>query len=473
MYAALSTLLNYQAMKIMNYMFEILFAILLFSCGKKTAVTAPVTPEVKDSSTLQYGTPFNNVPAREDAVIYQVNMRTFSAAGNFAGVIPRLDSIKALGANVIYLMPVHPVGIVNGVNSPYCVRDYKAVNTEFGTLNDLRLLVDGAHSRNMSVIMDWVANHTAFDNAWITTHKDWYLQNAAGNIISPPGTGWNDVAQLNFSNAAMRLEMIKSMKYWVYAANIDGFRCDYTDGPPLDFWKQAIDTLRNISTHKLLLMAEGSRTTNFTVGFDYNFGFGFFGSLKTVYNNQPAIAFDNSNTNEYFSAANGQQVVRYTSNHDVNGSDGTPEELFGGQPGAMGAFVIAAYMKSIPMIYAGQEVATPYRLLFPFTQKDIDWNINPGVTAEYKKIIALRNNNAAIRKGILTSYTTADVCAFVKELGTKKVLVLVNVRNSAIHYTVPPPIGNTTWNDGFSGNTVTVTNQIILQPFQYTVLLKD
>ena len=196
-------------------------------------------------------------------------MRAFSTQSNFQGVIARLDSIKALGINVIYLMPIYPVGAVKSVNSPYCVKDYKGVNTEFGNLTDLRALIEGAHSRNMSVILDWVANHTAWDNAWITQHKDWYLQDGLGNIVSPPGTGWNDVAQLNFTNGMMRLEMIRSMKYWVYTANVDGFRCDFADGPPYDFWKQAIDTLRNITTHKLLMLAEGTRSNHYTAGFDW------------------------------------------------------------------------------------------------------------------------------------------------------------------------------------------------------------
>jgi glycosidase len=461
-------------MKMIKNMLPVLFAFLLLACGKHKAIPGtPVTPPVVDSIAVQYGTPFSNVPAREDAVMYEVNMRTFSAAGNFAGVTARLDSLKALGVNVIYLMPVYPVGILNAINSPYCVKDYKSINSEFGTLNDLRAVVDGAHSRNMSVILDWVGNHTSYDHSWIAPHRDWYLQNAAGAIQSPPGTGWNDVAQLNFNSGAMRLEMIKCMKYWVYAANVDGYRFDFADGPPLDFWKQAIDTLRNISTHKLLLMAEGGRTANFSAGFDYNFGFGFFGNLKSVYTGQSAALIDNLNTTEYSGASNGQQVIRYTTNHDVNGSDGTPAELFGGQQGSMGAFIIAAYMKSIPMLYSGQEVATPYRLVFPFTQKDIDWSLNPSVTAEYKKIIALRNTNAAIRKGILTSYAASDVCAFTKELGTKKVLVLVNVRNSTVNYIIPAAIANTNWNDGFNGNKIALTNQISLQPYQYTVLMKE
>ncbi|RYE16123.1 MAG: hypothetical protein EOP51_26405, partial [Sphingobacteriales bacterium] len=243
-------------MKIPMSLFSLLFTWALLGCSKGNGNDPYIPPVVINpldsiASVVQYGTPFSGVPDRQDVVLYQVNMRTFSEAGNFAGVVARLDSIKALGANVIYLMPIYPVGIVNGINSPYSVQNYTAVNSEFGDINGLRAVVDGAHSRGMAVILDWVGNHTSWDNPWITAHKDWYLQNGAGQVQSPPGTGWNDVAQLNFNSNAMRLEQIRSMKYWVLKANIDGFRCDYADGPPVDFWKQAIDTLRNISSHKL------------------------------------------------------------------------------------------------------------------------------------------------------------------------------------------------------------------------------
>lgn len=461
-------------MKTTTTMLSLFFALLLFACSKNEPTALPVVvPPVADSSMMQYGVPFENVPDRQDAVIYEVNMRTFSTAGNFAGVLTRLDSIKALGVNVIYLMPIFPIGILNAINSPYCVKDYKTINSEFGTLNDLRAIVDGAHTRNMSVILDWVGNHTAWDHSWMAPHKEWYMQNATGDVVSPPGTGWNDVAQLNFNNTAMRLEMIRCMKYWVYNANIDGFRCDYADGPPIDFWKQAIDTLRNITTHKLLLLAEGGRNTNFTVGFDYNFGFGFFGNLKSVFTNSTATSIDNFNTSDYVNATNGQQVVRYTTNHDVNGSDGTPLELFGGQPGSMSAFVIAAYMKGVPFIYAGQEVGTPYRLVFPFTSANIDWSLNPAITAEYKKLIAFRNSSAAIRRGILTSYSSADVCAFTKEQEAKKVLVLTNVRNTAVNFSLPLSIANTRWKDVFSGLEVNLTTNVSLSPYQYIVLMNE
>lgn len=451
-------------------MFTILLSWLLIACSKKddTPVAPPVPPP--DDTPVQYGTPFAQVPAPADAVIYQVNMRAFSQQGNFQGVIARLDSIKALGVNVLYLMPIYPIGSVKAVNSPYCIKDYTAVNSEFGTLTDLRALVDGAHNRNISVILDWVANHTAWDNPWITAHKDWYLQDAGGNVISPPNMGWNDVAQLNFGNPAMRLEMIKAMKSWVYNANVDGFRCDYTDGPPLDFWKQTIDTLRNIKTHKLLLMAEGSRNTNYTVGFDYNFGFGFFGQLKAIYNNnRSALTIDSLNQAEYINASSGQQIIRYISNHDVNGAEGTPLELFGGARGSMAAFTIATCMKSVPMIYNGQEVGMADRIPFPFTSVKIDWTKNQDITAEHKRLIAFRNSSAATRRGQLTPYSNADVCAFTKELNGEKVLVIVNLRNTTTNYSVPAAIvGN--WKNAFGGAGVNVTGQLSLQPYEYRIL---
>ena len=423
-----------------------------------------------EASILQYGKPLTTVPDRRDVALYQVNMRTFSKQGNFAGVLDRLDSIKALGINVIYLMPIYPVGQLHAVNSPYCIKDYKAVNSEFGTLDDLRTLIDGAHRRNMAVLLDWVANHTSYDNNW-TTNKAWYLQDSSGNIISPPGTGWNDVAQLNFKSADMRLAMIDAMKYWVLAANADGFRCDYSDGPPVDFWKQAIDTLRSIAGHKLLMMSEGTKSELYKAGFDFNFGFRFFEDLKEIYSRDHSVlSIDSLNISDYKGASDGQGIIRYTTNHDVNSSDGTPLDLFGGEKGSLAAFVVAAYMKSIPMIYNGQEVGTPYRLTFPFTSKKIDWTINPAITAEYKKIITFRNGSKAIRRGNLTSYSNHDICSFTKQQGDEKVLVIANLRNKAISYTMPGELKKTSWRNVMGNTTLTSSGRIDLQPYAYVVL---
>lgn len=442
-----------------------------FDIGFGSKSCSIILPVAENTNFVQYGTPFANVPDRKEVIIYQVNMRAFSSTGNFQGVTDRLDSIKAMGANVIYLMPVFPVGVVNAFNSPYCVKDYRSVNTEFGTLADLRTLVDGAHARNMSVMLDWVANHTSWDHSWITEHSDWYQKNTAGAIISPPGMGWNDVAQLDYTNASMRLEMIRNLKYWVYTANVDGFRFDYSDGPPFSFWQQAVDSLRNISTHKLVLLAEGSRADHYTAGFDFIFGFNFYGGLRNVFGNgQPATIFDALNNTEFTGAANGQQVVRYTTNHDVNGSDGTPQELFGGLPGSISAFIAASLMKGVPMIYNGQEVGTPIRLTFPFTSADINWTLNPDLKATYKKILSFRNSSAAVRGGTLVSYSNANILAFTKELGAEKVCILSNVRNSSINFNLPGALSGTSWTDVMTGTPVSLGTTVSLPAYGYLLL---
>lgn len=410
------------------------------------------------------------IPKRSDAILYQINIRAFSEKGNLKGILPRLDSIKNLGVNVIYLMPTYPIGKVNSVNSPYCIRDYKQVNEEFGNLEDLKALIDSIHAKKMAVLMDWVANHTSFDHSWIK-NKSWYLQDSTGNIVSPPGTGWVDVAQLNYKNMEMRAEMISSMKYWVLNANIDGFRCDYADGPPFDFWKQAISALRSIPDHQLLFLAEGKRSDQYKAGFDYNFGFAFFENLKAIYSKNKSVkSIDSLNISDHKGASNGQQIVRYTTNHDVNGSDGTPEDLFGGEKGAMAAFVVAAYMNSIPMIYNGQEVGTPFKLVFPFTSSKIDWSLNPGITAEYKKIIALRNSCEALRSDEVKTYSTDDICAFTKAKGHDTIFVLSNLRNKQIEFTIPKKLSSSKWINAFTGVPYKMTETVVLAPYSYIVV---
>ena len=271
----------------------------------------------------------------------------------------------------------------------------------------------------------------------------------------------------------MRLAMISAMKSWVFTANVDGFRCDYADFQPDDFWKQATDTLRNVKTHKLLLMAEGTRASNFASGFDYNFGFSFYGGLKNVYRSgNPATTFDNLNTSEYAGATSTQQVVRYTTNHDVNSSDGTPVALFGGDAGAMSAFVIAACFKGVPLIYNGQEAGMTARIPFPFTSVKVQWGAHPEVTTAYRQLMAIRAASPALRHGTPTSYSSASMCAFTKTAGTDQAFVLANVRNTPTTYTLPAALANTSWTNTLTGNPVTLGTQVTLQPNGYAVLRK-
>ncbi|HYH14053.1 MAG TPA: alpha-amylase family glycosyl hydrolase [Flavisolibacter sp.] len=441
-----------------------ILSIIFLSCSKSDRPASNGLP----TDPAQFGTPYENLPAGKDATIYQVNIRAFSPEGNLQGVTAKLDHIKSLGVNVIYLMPIYPVGAVRSVNSPYAVRDYKAVGEEFGTLEDLRTLVSTAHQKDMAVILDFVANHTAWDHPWITSNKSWYRQDANGNIVSP--AGFNDVAQLNFDNDSLRTAVIEALRYWVFAANVDGYRFDFADNVPVAFWKEAITSLRGIEGHQLLLFAEGTRNDHFRTGFDLTFGFSFYGNLKDVYQNgKTATQINEVNKTEYTNAYDASRVVRYISNHDINLSDGTPKELFGGEKGALAAFVIASYMKGVPMIYNGQEIGYNNRINY-FKRDPINWTANSAVTEEYKKILGFRNSSLPIREGQLYTYSSDDVVAFSKEQGDEKVFTMVNVRNKTVDYTLPASLANTTWKEAYANGNVTLQAKVTLQPYQYIVL---
>lgn len=448
-----------------------------FTCCSKT--TEPVVkpdPTPPDTTTSgEYAPPFEGVPETKDIVMYEVNLRALSTQGNFAGVISRLDEIKALGTNVIWLMPIHPVGVKNSVGqlgSPYSVRNYKEVNPEFGNLEDFRTLVKEAHKRGMAVIIDWVANHTAWDNPWITAHKDWYSQDGNGNIIIPPGTNWQDVADLNFNNQEMRLEMIASMKYWIVETNIDGFRCDHADGVPYDFWKQAIDTLHKFQNRKIILLAEGSKSYLFTAGFQMRYSWDFYYKLKDVFgNNVPASQLFATNEQETNGLPPGAFMLRYTTNHDESAWEKTPMVFFNGKNGAMAASAIAICLGGVPLLYSSQEVGTLNNV--PFFSKDpINWNQNPDMLAWYKKMMEYYNSSSVLRTGKLTTFNNSNMLVFEKTGEQDTLLVAVNVRGTTSAYMLPAQLSNTTWNDVFDNTEVSLSISLALEPYQIMILKK-
>lgn len=454
--------------------FPVLLILLVFLAYCRPASSQPATATAPFKDPAQYGRPFAGVPESQNATIYQVNMRGFSAQGNFKGVMARLDSIKALGINVVYLMPIYPIGKLKAVDSPFAVQNYTAVNPEFGTLADLRALVAGAHARNMAVMLDWVGNHTSWDHAWITEHPDWYVHDASGAIVNPIAA-WKDIAQLNFANPQLRAAMINALRYWVFQANIDGYRFDYADGPTYEFMAEMTKNLKAIRGHKLLFLAEGDKKKYFfQAGFQLDYDFPFIQVMRRdiLGSGKSAKLLDSLTTAEYRNAPPTARMVRYTSNHDINSSEGPPQEMFKGERGAMAAFVVAAYMKAVPMIYNGQEVGYAERVPFMGPRKAIDWTPKPTVTAEYKRLIRLRNGSEALRNGQLAAYSSDDVCAFTKTLGNEQILVLINLRNAPKSYSVPASLVGAAWRDAFSGQATAVSSALTLQPFQYLVLRK-
>jgi len=456
-------------------MTSIILSILLACAGcSKHSTPAPVTKQPTDTSTYkdpaQYGAPYTGVPATQNIVMYEVNIQTYTPA-TFQGVMARLDSIKALGVNVIWLMPTYPVGVLKSINSPYCVQNPLAVNPNFGTLTDLRNLVAAAHSLGMAVIMDWVANDTSWDSVWIT-NKSWYQQDANGNIISPPNTTYTDVAALNFNSAAMRTAMIRAMKYWIFTANVDGYRCDFADNVPSDFWTQALDTLNTITTHKLIYLAEGTTGAEISSGFQMDYAFSYWSTLEAVYGGtQAPSSILTTNTAEIASIPSSGTKLRYTTNHDDAGTV-SPITEYNGIQGSLSAFVMAAYMDGIPLIYDSQEVGYP-NVISIFTNVPVNYNANPAMVATYKQILAFRAAHQAIKTGALTQYNDPNIVAFEKVSGTDDVLILVNATNTTVNYNVPSGLQNTTWTNGLTKASTTLSTQLSFAPYQYVILSKN
>jgi len=179
----------------------------------------------------------------KDATMYELNVRQFSKEGTFNAIIPHLPRLKKMGIDVVWLMPIQPIGVKNrkgSLGSYYAVKDYKAVNPEFGSMDDFKKLVKSVHDLDMKIIIDWVANHSSPDNVWVDQgHKDWYTLDSAGNLQPTIGTDWWDVADLNYDNKEMRNAMIDAMKFWVTETNLDGYRCDVAGWVPIDFWVEA------------------------------------------------------------------------------------------------------------------------------------------------------------------------------------------------------------------------------------------
>jgi glycosidase len=420
----------------------------------------------------QYGTPFSGVPDARDVNMYQVHIRPYSAAGNLPGVISRLDQIKALGTNVIYLMPIYPHGTdARSSQSPYCIKDFKAVGPEYGSLTDLRTLVDGAHARGMAVMLDFVVNQTSWDHPWITQHPDWYVR---VNGVIQQLAEFTDVAALDMNNTTLRDAMIDAMRYWILAANIDGYRCDFANNAPLPFWTAVINNLRGITSHKLLMFAEGDRVENFQAGFDLNFGDKwFYDALEDVAKGGSVALFQSVTNTEYTYAGAAQQVVRYTANHDTETrTDGfLPFQLFQNHAGVVVNFLVSAYMRGVPFLTSGQEVDFNQAIPWPYTTVKINWAANPTAAADFTKILTFRTNSTAIRRGTLTNYSNNDVCAFTKVSGSDKVVVMANLRNNSTSFVIPAALAGS-YVDAYTGSSVTLTAGATqsLSNFQYRVL---
>ena len=429
----------------------------LYGCGDETS--AEKGPELPASGQAN------------SSVIYEANPKLFAERESLKAIEGRLDDIRELGADILWLMPIYEPGSLNAIGSPYCVRDYEAVNPDYGTLADLQSLVATAHGMGMKVILDWVANHTSWDNAWITDHKEWYTQDAGGNIISPEGMGWSDVADLNFDNAEMRRAMIDAMSYWIREADVDGFRCDYAEGVPLDFWQEAIDALHDEKSD-LLMLAEGGESQLYGAGFDLVYGWSFASELEQLFKGSATAAeLFETHLEEYRDIPDGKWRMRYSTNHDL-ASTASPITTYGGRDAALSAFVIATMLPGVPMVYSSQEIGYGQALSF-FNNNVLDWDSEPEYRARYQAILSAYRQTAQVRGGTLKSYSMTGAMAFSYQTSDGS-LLLVIASLSDQPQTVKTPMERVgdTLTDLIDGGSVTLSSVLELDPYQYLILKK-
>ena len=410
------------------------------------------------------------MPAVADIAMYQVNPRVFAPDHSLNAVAARIDSIRDLGVNVMWVMPIYPIGIEKGKNSPYCISDYKAIAPEFGTIDDFKNLAKVCHEHGMGIILDWVANHTAWDHPWVKAHPDWYTHDEkTDTIIHPRPWDWYDVADLNYDNKDMRAAMIDAMKFWIVEVGIDGFRCDVADGVPADFWKDAIDQLRTAAgDRKIVMLAEGKRSDNFTVGgFDMNYGWDYKDELVKVWKGAPVSDLIKADKAEYDSLPAGKVKMRFTTNHD-HSTEATPCQEFTNDRGAMAAYVATIFPHGGALIYGSQEVGYPEPINF-FKFVPVDWTAKPEIYKEYQHLIGLYNDHPALRKGKMTAYPDNDVLVFEKTDAAERFLVATNLRNEQKTISLPENWVNSQAQDQATGQNVQLGNTLTLMPFQYFI----
>lgn len=329
------------------------------------------------------------------ATMYEVNVRQFSEGGTLKEFDQHLERLAELGVDILWFMPIQPIGVENRkgtLGSYYSISDYTAVNPEFGTIEDFKATVEKAHSLGMKVILDWVANHSAFDNPWAKSNPEWYTQDSAGNII-PPNPDWSDVADLNYDNADMRRAMIDAMLFWIKETDIDGFRCDVAGEVPIDFWEPAIEEIR--AEKDVYMLAEWDEPYMHSC-FNATYGWGFHHNLMEVgkgHYNLDSLRKQVLSDQEKFEKE--AFKLRFTTNHDENSWKGTEEALFGPLTTSFQALIYA--LPGTPLLYSGQESVLDKQLEF-FEKDLIDWK-NYELTEFFAMLDAVREKHPAMWGG--------------------------------------------------------------------------
>lgn len=433
----------------------------------------------------QIPTPYANEQARSSeewvkkGIIYEIYTRAFSAEGNFAGVERRLPELKDLGVTILWIMPIHPVGVEKRkgtLGSPYSVQDFYAVNPEFGTLEDFQRLVSAAQRHGLKIIIDLVANHTAWDSKMALEHPEWFVKDSTGKMV-PPVADWSDVVDMNYDNKDLRRYMIEMMKYWVRDVGIDGFRCDVSEMVPVDFWDEARAALDSIKP--VFMLSEGMYAEHHLKAFDVTYGWNSYHTMADIFaGKKPAFEMDSVLIRELLSYPKGSLRLRFSSNHDENAWD-MPDVTKFGADGAKMAAVLTATFPGVPLLYNGQEVGSKEKLGL-FEKHEIDWTHGGEWTEFYSQLYGIRRNNPALAAGdyqYVKNSIPDRIYSFIRTDGRNTLLVVVNFsdRQQTATLTLPKVFPALGYIDAFTEKPVAYkfVQSVTVPKFGYRVFIVE
>ena len=437
-------------------------AMFLFSCSSDKGGDEPVGPNPPSGPEINLAQP--------TAVVYEANPRFFAENDCLNALTGNLSRIAEMGCDVIWIMPVcEPSTAAQSVGSPYSIKNYEALNPRYGSLADLQNLVKTAHGLGLKVILDWVPNHTGWDNPWITEHPDWFMKNAQGQIISPPGQNWKDVAQLNYNNPEVAPAMAAAMEYWMTNAGVDGFRIDYADSPqiPSSFWTMLASGLQ-AKNPDVILLAESSNYSFYNYGYDMIYDWNSAPTISSVFKGGKPTSVVEEGQAALSNVPEGKSILRYVFNHDVM-SENPIDSYFGSIDALPAAYVCASMLNGTPLIYSGMDAEGLKGNQSFFNYKTLTFSDK--FTPIYRAINNAFKESAIVRSGSLTNYSTSNVIAFSRQNGSLTLMVVVNPSANAVTIPTPMAVTGLTMKDLINGGSSQIGTTMSLPPYGYTILM--
>lgn len=417
----------------------------------------------------------------KNATIYEANIRQFTPEGTFRAFESHLPRLKKMGVDIIWLMPINPIGVEKRkgtLGSEYSIKDYYGINPEFGTKEDFKHLVDKIHSMGMYVIVDWVANHSSWDNQLAKDHPDWYTKTPEGDFQPTPWYDWDDVIDFDYDKPQLRKYMTDVMKYWVKDFNIDGYRCDVAGFIPVDFWDNVRSELDEIKP--VFMLAEWDSRDLYKHAFDMTYSWTLWDKMKDVTKDKKSIGgLVEYMAHDVSTVPKNAYRMTFTDNHDKNSWEGNQYSNFG--EGLEASMVLCGTVNGVPLIYSGQEAGLNRSLKF-FDKDVIEWKEHP-FTAIYTKLFELKHKNKALWNGNhggemirIVNDKQDQVISFSRTKGKDKVIVIVNYSDKPVDVRLDTKYQKGSYADVFKTRTVMVIGEdslpVIMKPWEYMVLEK-